>query len=54
MVNPRWPPKIQDVRLEIFFLVISTSDRGDFPRIIEIALFYMSFFFLNQVVYQNH
>ena len=39
IVNPTWPPKIQDGRHERFFFVISTSDRGDFPRIIEIALF---------------
>ena len=35
--NPRWPPR------NVFFFVISTSDRGDFPRIIVIALF---FFFI--------
>ena len=39
IVNPRWPPKIQDGRHEIKFFDISTSDGGDFPRIIEIALF---------------
>ena len=38
IVNPRWPPKNQDGRHEIEFFDISTSDRGDFPRIIEIAL----------------
>ena len=32
--NPRWPPR------KFFFFVISTSDRGDFPRIIEIALLF--------------
>ena len=37
IVNPRWPPKTQDGRYEIEFLKISTSDRGDFLRIIEIA-----------------
>ena len=31
--------KNQDGRHEIQFLDISTSDGGDFPRIIEIALF---------------
>ena len=30
--NPRWPPRNQ-------FFYISTTDGGDFPRIIEIALF---------------
>ena len=44
-VNPRWPPKIQDGHHEIHFFYISTSDGSDFPRIIEIALFPMSFFF---------
>ena len=39
IVNPRWPPKIQDGRNEFLFVDISTSDRGDFPRIIKIALF---------------
>ena len=34
IVNPRWPPKIKDGRHEICFFDISTSDRGDFPRII--------------------
>ena len=38
IVIPRWPPKIQDGRQEIQFFYISTSDSGDFPRIIEIAL----------------
>ena len=34
------PSKIQDGRHEIcVFFFISTSDRGDFPRIMEIALF---------------
>ena len=33
------PSKIQDGRHENMFFVISTSDRGDFPRIIVIALF---------------
>ena len=37
IVNPRWPPKIQDSRNEIQFIDISTSDVGDFPRIMEIA-----------------
>ena len=41
IVNPRWPPKIQDGRHEIQFFDISTSDGGDFPRIIEIALFFL-------------
>ena len=31
---------------KVFFFVISTSDRGDFPRIIEIALFILFSFFL--------
>ena len=44
IVNPRWPPKIQDGRHEIQFFDISTSDGGDFPRIIEIALFFFFFF----------
>ena len=39
IVNRRLPPKIQDGRHEIKFFYISTSDGGDFPRIIEIALF---------------
>ena len=34
IVNPRCPPKIQEIQ----FFDISTSDGGDFPRIIEIAL----------------
>ena len=34
--NPRWPP-------QNFFFVISTLDRGDFPRIIVIVLFYYLF-----------
>ena len=38
IVNPRWPTKIQDGRHEIQFFDISTSDGGDFPRIVEIAL----------------
>ena len=38
IVNPRWPPKIQDGRHEIKFFDISTSDGGDFLPIIEIAL----------------
>ena len=42
IVNPRWLPKIQDGRHEIQFFDISTSDDGDFTRIIEIALY--SFF----------
>ena len=37
------PSKIQDGRHEIYFFVISTSDRGDFPRIIMIALFLVLF-----------
>ena len=40
IVNLRRPPKIQDGRHEIQFFDISTSDGGDFPRIIEIALYY--------------
>ena len=39
--NPRWPPKILDGRHEIQFFYISTSDDSDFPRITEIALFYI-------------
>ena len=36
----KWPPNIQDGRHEIqFFFYSSTSERGDFPRIIEITLF---------------
>ena len=39
----KWPTKIQDVRHENeFFFYISTSVRGDFPRIIVIALFYFN------------
>ena len=38
--NPRWLPR------NLVFYVISTSDRGDFPRIIVIALFFFLFFFL--------
>ena len=38
--NPRWPPRI------LFCFDISTLDRGDFPRIIEIALlFYIAILF---------
>ena len=33
-------PKIQDGRHEIQLFDISTSDGGDFPRIIEIAFFF--------------
>ena len=43
IVSLRLPPKIQDIHHEIQFFEILTSDGGDFPRIIEIALF--SFFF---------
>ena len=42
----KWPPKILDGRHEIEFFDISTSDRSDFPRILEIALFFL---FLIQV-----
>ena len=35
------PSKIEDGRHEFFFLVITTSDYGDFPRLIEIALLYI-------------
>ena len=35
----KWPPKIPNGRHVIKFFDISTSNRGDFPRIIEIALF---------------
>ena len=35
----KYPLSIQDDRHEIQFIDISTSDNGDFPRIIEIALF---------------
>ena len=45
IVNPRWPPKIQDGRHKIQFFYISTSDGGDFPRIMEIALFSDNFQF---------
>ena len=38
------PSKIQDGRHESFFFVISTSVRGDFPRIIEIALYFFILF----------
>ena len=38
---PKWPPKFQDDHHEIQFFNISTSDGGDFPRIIEIALFWL-------------
>ena len=44
IVIPSWPPKIQDGLNEIHFFDISTSDGGDFPRIIEIALFLNSVF----------
>ena len=37
--NPRWPQR------KFFLFVISTSDRGDFPRIIEIALFVICLIF---------
>ena len=43
IVNPKWPPKIQDERHEIQFFDISKSYGGDFPRIIEIALFVFFF-----------
>ena len=36
--NPRWPPR------NFFFFVFSTSVRGDFPRIIEIALYFFILF----------
>ena len=39
VVRQKLPLITQDGRHEkVFFLDISTSDRGDFPRIIEIAL----------------
>ena len=37
--------KIQDGRHEIKFFDISTSDGGDLPRIIEIALFFFLFIY---------
>ena len=37
----KYPFSIQGGRHEIQFFDISTSDGGDFPRIIEIALFYI-------------
>ena len=36
--NPRWPPQIQDDRHDFQFFDISTSDDGDFPNIIDVAL----------------
>ena len=41
IVNPKWPPKVQDDRHGIQVFDISTSDGSDFPRIIEIALFFV-------------
>ena len=46
ILNPRWSPKIQDGRNEIQFFYISTSNGGDFPSIIEIALSLLCFFFI--------
>ena len=43
LVNPRWPPKIKDGPHEIQFFLHFHSDGGDFPRIIDIALFYLNF-----------
>ena len=40
--NPRWPPKIQHGLHECKLFDISTSDGGDFPRIIVIALYYIA------------
>ena len=39
IVNPRRPPKSKLAATKLSFFDISTSDGGDFPRIIEIALF---------------
>ena len=39
----KWTPKIQDGCHVIEFFDILSSDRGDFPRIIEIALFLFRF-----------
>ena len=41
IVNPRWPPKIQDGHHDIQFFDISTSDGCDFLRILEIALLFL-------------
>ena len=35
----KWPSKSKIAATKFSFIDISTSDRGDFPRIIEIALF---------------
>ena len=52
--NPRWPPR------NLVFFYIRTSDRGDFPRITVIALFFNVFknvssqcVLLNQRVYNK-
>ena len=47
----KWLPKIQDGHDVIKFFDISTLDRGDFPRIIEIALFiiYLYWFTLDKM-----
>ena len=42
--NPKWPPG------NLGFFYISTSDRGDFPRIIEIALFNFVPYFMVGIV----
>ena len=44
IVNTRWRPKIQDGRQKYSVFDISTSDGGDFPRIIEIAWLLLFFF----------
>ena len=49
ILNPIWPPKIQDGRHEIQLFDISTSDAGDFPRIIEIVLLDLYSFFWEQI-----
>ena len=46
ILNPRWSPKIQDGRNEIQFFYISTSNGGDFPSIIEIALLFITSFIM--------
>ena len=41
LVIPRWPPKSKMDARNFFFTFQYRADRGDFPRIIEIALFYI-------------
>ena len=44
IVNPKWQPKSKMAATKFSFFDISTSDCGDFPRIVEIALLFFFFF----------